>query len=182
MSSRSAGTVTPEGIKDAPHRAPDGRLLDTGIEGVVVERPPHYIDHRGSLFEIVNLSHEFWREPVVHGEWIETAPGMLKGWGMHKESVDRYVAGSGRVRVVLFDGRVDSPSYERFAQFHFGDESPGWLRIPCGVWHVIHNYGETDAIIANFPTDPHRYEDPDKYRLDPYDSSKIPFDWTLRGG
>jgi dTDP-4-dehydrorhamnose 3,5-epimerase len=182
VSRHAVGKVTPEAAQDAPHRAPDGRLLDTGIAGVVVERPPRHIDQRGSLFELINLSHAFWSEPIVHGEWIVTSPGMLKGWGMHMESDDRYVAGSGRVRVVLFDGRVDSPSYERFSQFHFGDQSPGWLRIPRGVWHVIHNYGDVDAIVANFPTEPHRFENPDKYRVDPYDSSKIPFDWTLRGG
>jgi dTDP-4-dehydrorhamnose 3,5-epimerase-like enzyme len=56
------------------------------------------------------------------------------------------------------------------------------LRIPRGVWHASQNYGEADAIFVNFPTEPCRFEDPDKYRLDPYDHSKIDFDWTLRGG
>ncbi len=180
--SKSAMRVTPDAPKDQPHRAPDGSLIDTGIEGVVVERPPLHVDHRGSLFEVVNLDHPFWSEPVVHCEWVVTSPGMVKGWGMHLESTDRYVVGAGRIRVVLHDGRVDSPSYRRFAQFHFGDQSPGWLRIPCGVWHANQNYGTTDAIFVNFPTEPYHYEDPDKYRVDPYDRAQIDFDWTIRGG
>jgi dTDP-4-dehydrorhamnose 3,5-epimerase len=174
--------VTPDAPKDPPHRSPDGTLIDPGIEGVVVVRPPRHVDHRGSLFEAVSEGHDFWADPVVHCEWIVTSPGMIKGWGMHMESDDRYVVGTGRMRVVLFDGRVDSPTYERFAQFHFGDLSPGWLSIPRGVWHTIQNYGQTDAIILNFPTEGHRFHDPDKYRLDPYDRSKIDFDWTIRGG
>ena len=174
--------IQPEAERDAPHRAADGRLIDTGIQGVVVERPPRHIDHRGSLFEAISHGHPFWSEPIVHCEWVVTAPGMVKGWGMHLESVDRYVAGNGRMRVVLYDGRVDSPSHGRVAQFHFGQDSPGWLRIPCGVWHANHNYGGDEAIFLNFPTEPHDYENPDKYRLDPYDRSKIDFDWTLRGG
>jgi dTDP-4-dehydrorhamnose 3,5-epimerase len=172
----------PEAPKDARHRAPDGSLLDTGIDGVIEERPPRHIDQRGSLFEVVNTSHPFWSEPIVHCEWVVSSPGMIKGWGVHLLGDDRYVVGAGRIRVVLHDGRVDSPSYARFAQFHFGDESPGWLLIPRGVWHASQNYGDTDAIFVNFPTQPYDYDDPDKYRLDPYDRSKIDFDWTIRGG
>ena len=174
--------VTPEAPRDAAHRGPDGRLLATGIEGVVVERPPRHVDHRGSVFEAVKHGHPFWSEPIVHAEWVVVSPGMIKGWGMHTESDDRYVAGSGRLRVVLYDGRTDSPSYEQFAQFHFGEQSPGWLRIPRGVWHASQNYGDTDAVFLNYPTEPHWYENPDKYRLDPYDGTKIDFDWTIRGG
>jgi dTDP-4-dehydrorhamnose 3,5-epimerase len=174
--------VTPDAPKDKAHVAPDGRLLDPGIDGVVLERPPRHVDHRGSLFEAVSFGHPFWSEPIVHCEWVVTAPGMIKGWGMHLESVDRYVVGAGRLRVVLHDGRVDSPSYRRFAQFHFSEQAPGWLRIPCGVWHASQNYGATEATFVNFPTEPYRFDDPDKYRLDPHDRSKIDFDWVLRGG
>ena len=53
--SKPALRVTPEAPKDKPHRAPDGTLLDLGIEGVVLEHPPRHIDHRGSLFEAVSF-------------------------------------------------------------------------------------------------------------------------------
>jgi len=174
--------IEPTAPRDPRHRAPDGTLLDTGIEGVVIERPPLHVDHRGSLFEAISHGHPFWREPIVHAEWVVSSPGMIKGWGMHLESNDRYVVGGGHLRVVLYDGRIDSPTHGRIAQFHFGSRSPGWLRIPCGVWHASQNYGDVEAIILNFPTEPHRFGAPDKYRLDPYDRSLIDFDWTLRGG
>lgn len=178
----SRAAVQPAGKQDLPHRSPDGRLLEFGLEGVILERPPRHVDHRGSLFEAVSSGHPFWSEPIVHAEWVVTAPGMIKGWGMHRDSIDRYVVGTGRIRVVLYDGRVDSPSFQSFAEFHFADESPGWLRIPNGVWHASQNYGDREAIVVNFPTDPHRFDDPDKYRIDPHDRSQIDFDWTIRGG
>jgi dTDP-4-dehydrorhamnose 3,5-epimerase len=180
--SKTRPWVTPEAPKDRPSLTPDGRRLDNGIVDVVLERPVRHVDHRGTLFEAISFGHPFWSEPIVHCEWVVTSAGMIKGWGMHLESNDRYVVGSGRLRVVLYDGRVDSPTYQRFAQFHFSDLSPGWLRIPCGVWHANQNYGDTDATFVNFPTEPYQYDDPDKYRLDPYDRSKIDFDWTIRGG
>lgn len=140
------------------------------------------MDHRGSVFEAINFSHPFWSEPVIHAEWVVTSPGRIKGWGMHLEGVDRYVVGSGRLRVVLYDGRSSSPSHRKFAEFHFSGESPGCLRIPTGVWHASQNYGLTEAIFVNFPTVPYAYADPDKYRIDPHDRSEIDFDWTLRDG
>jgi dTDP-4-dehydrorhamnose 3,5-epimerase len=174
--------VDPGGRRDRPHRGEDGRLFDLGIEGVQLERPPRHVDHRGSLLVAATVGHPFWSEPIVHCEWVVSSPGMIKGWGMHRESVDRYVVMTGRIRVVLYDGRVESPTFQALRQFHFSDESPGWLRIPCGVWHASQNYGERDAVFLNFPTEPHQYDDPDKYRVDPYDRSQIDFDWTVRGG
>jgi len=174
--------VRPDAPRDVPHRNPDGTLAETGIEGVELERPQRHVDHRGSLFEAISHGHHFWREPVVHSEWVVTHPGRIKGWGMHRESTDRYVLGTGRMRVVLYDGRTESASFGRFVQYHFSDESPGWLRIPCGVWHANQNYGATPSIVVNFPTDPHFFENPDKYRLDPHDRSRIDFDWSLRDG
>jgi dTDP-4-dehydrorhamnose 3,5-epimerase len=173
--------VDPEGSRDRPHRHSDGRLRSSGIEGVEYERVERHSDHRGSLIELVNLQHPFWREPIVHGEFVTTRPGRIKGWGMHKESTDRYFVATGKMRVVLYDGRVDSPTHRQFAQFHFTDESPGMLRIPAGVWHANQNWGDTDAVFINFPTEPHVYENPDKYRIDPHDGA-IPFDWTLPDG
>jgi dTDP-4-dehydrorhamnose 3,5-epimerase len=173
--------VTPAAPRDQPTTDPSGRPWQIPIEGVEVVHLQRHVDHRGSLIEAINVAQNFWREPIVHCEYVVTAPGRIKGWGMHKKSYDRYVAAHGRVRVVLFDGRTGSPTYENFAQFHFGDEAPGLLRIPPGVWHANQNYGETDAVILVFPTLTYQHSEPDKYRLDPQ-SGEIPFDWTLKDG
>jgi len=36
---------------------------------------------------------------------------------MHRLPADRYFAASGDVRIVLYDGRTESPTFGRFAQF-----------------------------------------------------------------
>jgi dTDP-4-dehydrorhamnose 3,5-epimerase len=140
-----------------------------------------HADHRGSLMEVVNFDHPFWEEPVVHAYVIAVAPGRIKGWGMHRLQADRYVFLSGRVRVVLYDGRADSPTFEQFAEHFFSDDSPGFLRIPPGVWHADQNLGDAPCRVINFPTLPYDREAPDKYRIDP-SSGEIPFDFTLRDG
>ena len=158
-----------------------GRRLAAGLEGVVYARAVSHIDHRGSLTEAVNFDDPFWDEPIVYSYYVTISPGRIKGWGMHRLQADRYFVAQGELRVVLYDGRVKSPTYGRYAQFHFSDASRGRLLIPPGVWHADQNYGETDVVLVNFPTRPYDREYPDKYRIDP-ESGEIPFDFRLRDG
>jgi dTDP-4-dehydrorhamnose 3,5-epimerase len=146
-----AGEITPDVPADTPTVDASGQRLTTEIEGVVY-----------SYVFTIN-------------------PGRIKGWGMHRKQADRHFVCRGDIRVVLYDGRVKSPTREKFAQFHFSEGSPGRLLIPPGVWHADQNSGETEAILMNFPTRPFNREQPDKYRIDP-ESNEIPFDFRLRDG
>jgi dTDP-4-dehydrorhamnose 3,5-epimerase len=172
--------VVPSGLRDVPTVAAEGRRRPR-LDGVVAEPAVVQADHRGTLMEAVNFDHPFWDEPVVHAYTFTVAPGRIKGWGMHRLQADRYVALAGRLRVVLYDGRPDSPTFHDFAEFFFADEAPGFLRIPPGVWHADQNVGEAACRVINFPTRPFDRDAPDKYRIDPA-SGEIPFDFTLRDG
>lgn len=172
----------------AAARRPEPATVDAGgksqppaLAGVELERVAGHHDHRGSLLPFLDSRHHFWREPVIYGYSITVRPGRIKGWGMHRLQTDRYWVMSGRLRVVLYDDREDSATRGQFAQFHFTETSPGLLRIPPGVWHADHNWGETDACVVNFPTRPYDPAAPDKYRIDPH-AGVIPFDWRLADG
>jgi dTDP-4-dehydrorhamnose 3,5-epimerase len=172
--------VVPSGKRDSPTVGAGGRPRPR-LEGVVVAHAVVNADHRGTLMEAVNFDDPFWEEPVVYAYTFTVAPGRIKGWGMHKLQIDRYVSLSGRLRVVLYDGRPSSPTFERFAEFSFAEEAPGFLRIPPGVWHADQNTGDAPCRVMNFPTRAYERGDPDKYRIDPA-SGEIPFDFTLRDG
>lgn len=176
-----AADVFPDAERDEPTVDEAGRRIDAELEGVVFELLPSHVDHRGTLTEVVNFSSPFWDEPVVYTYCFTIRPGRIKGWGMHRRQADRYFVCSGDVRVVLYDGRVSSPTYARFAQFHFSGSTRGLLLIPPGVWHADQNWGRDDAVVLNFPTRAYDRASPDKYRIDPH-SGVIPFDWSLRDG
>jgi dTDP-4-dehydrorhamnose 3,5-epimerase len=172
--------ITPAVSADEPTVDAKGRRRGVGIEDVRLHMlGPLHADHRGSLLEAIDARHPFWKEPIVYAYRITLRPGRIKGWGMHKLQSDRYLTMSGRLRVVLYDGRVRSATYQRFAEFQFTDETPGLLYIPPGVWHADQNTGEGDAVIMNFPTRAYEHDRPDKYRID-LSSGEIPFDWTLK--
>ncbi len=155
------------GMRDVPTVAAEGRQR-AHLEGVVAAAGVVHVDHRGTLMETINFDDPFWDEPIVYAYAFTVAPGRIKGWGMHRHQTDRYAALAGKLRVVLYDGRPNSPTFQRFAEFHFSDEAPGFLRIPPGVWHADQNWGKTDAHIVNFPTHPYDHANPDKFRIDPH--------------
>lgn len=172
--------VVPSGVRDVPTVTADGRRRSQ-LEGVVSAPGIVHADHRGTLMELVNFDDPFWEEPVVYAYSFTVAPHRIKGWGMHKRQTDRYAVLAGRLRVVLYDARPDSPTFQQFAEFSFANEAMGFLRIPAGVWHADQNVGEEPCRVINFPTRPFDRDDPDKYRIDPA-SDEIPFDFTLRDG
>ena len=65
--------VDPSGTRDRPA----GEV----IEGVQAARLEPHVDHRGSLFEIVNFEHPFWQEPVVYAYAIRSGPAGSRAGG-----------------------------------------------------------------------------------------------------
>jgi dTDP-4-dehydrorhamnose 3,5-epimerase len=178
--SNPASTPVSSGaVPDRPRSEEPDAVMARNIAGVRVERVPGHHDHRGALYPFLDFARPFWSEPVVHGYLFTLRPGRIKGWGMHKRQADRYFVVSGSLRVVLYDGREDSPDKGHFCELHFTPESRGLVLIPPGVWHATQNWGGTLGRIANFPTVAFDSKDPDKYRIDPH-SGAIPFDWELR--
>ena len=173
--------IQPAGEKDAQTVYSAGKGLLGTVEGVELVRLDPIVDGRGALTPLLALSDPFWREPVVYAYSVMLRPGVIKGWGMHRLQTDRYFVPAGRLRVVLYDGRVNSPTFENLQEIWFSDEGSGLVRIPPGVWHADQNWGDRNAWLINFPTLPYDPADPDKYRVDPHDG-EIPFDWTIRDG
>ena len=174
----ASSEVLPPAERDVPTVDARGQRLSTGIDGVRYVRLTPQVDHRGSLTEVVNFDNPFWDEPVVYSYCFTIRPGRIKAWGMHRLQADRYFLAGGNVRVVLYDGRVKSPTHGAFSEFHMTAESRALLLIPPGVWHGDQNWGSDDAVVMNFPTRAFNKAEPDKYCIDPH-SGVIPFDWTL---
>ena len=164
--------ISPRGEKDEQTVDTSGRKLASRIEGVEVERVTGHVDGRGSLPPFMS-SPSFWREPVVYAYAVLIHPGRIKGWGMHRRQADRYFVPPGRLRVVLHDGRVESPTFGAFHEVWFSEASGGLVRIPPGVWHADQNWGEHDVWLVNFPTEPYDHDHPDRILL-PWDTDELP--------
>lgn len=174
-----AATINRAALSDVPTVDQKGEELPSSVEGAVLVRLTSHHDDRGFVVPVLDVRDSFWIDPIVYAYTFTVRPGRIKGWGMHRLQTDRYFVMRGSVRVVLFDGREDSPSSGQFSEFFFTDATPGLLRIPPGVWHADQNWGDSDAQVINFPTCPYDPDAPDKQRIDPH-SGVIGFDWGLR--
>jgi len=163
-------------VKDQQTVTAEGKSLSPRIEGVTIRRLTPIEDERGEVMEVYREVWGFHELPLVYVYQVRTRPKAIKGWVIHEKQDDRIFFCSGTHRVVFFDHRPDSPTYEMLNHFVFSERTPSLVCIPKGVFHAIQNIGTTDSIFINMPTLPYNHEDPDKYRL-PIKNDLIPFDF-----
>jgi dTDP-4-dehydrorhamnose 3,5-epimerase len=162
-------------IKDVQTTVKDGTRTEGSIDGVLTNKPINHVDHRGRLFEIWNGTEDFWKDPVVYAYMFSIAHNTSKGWGLHLEKKDRYTLISGECITILYDPRLDSPTYGMIQKVTLTPQGTRQLVIPTGVWHMNVNISTDETFLINHPTQVYHHEAPDRYLLD-WNTKDIPFD------
>jgi dTDP-4-dehydrorhamnose 3,5-epimerase len=157
-----------------------GHLRSRLVDGVVF-RPTRSVPHEdGFLTEVARASWDALDKPVTQVHITTTFPARIRAWGLHQASVDRLFVVSGLVKIVVFDGRLDSPTHGHYTELVASERNPGLLTIPPDLYHGWKNIGVTEAIIINMPSEMYNYEDPDALDM-PWDSPAarelIPYTW-----
>lgn len=146
-----------------------GKLGRTLIHDVVF-RPTRPVPHEdGHVTEVARASWDIIGGPIVQVHLTTTLPGRLRAWGLHQRSADRLFVASGLVKFVVFDGRLESPTYGCVNEVTMSETSPGLLIVPPNLYHGWKNIGSSEAIVINMPTAMYDYEAPDALDL-PWDS------------
>ncbi len=150
------------------------------IEGVSVRKLRLIPDERGFLMEMFRSD---WDEFKKFGQTYVTAvyPGVVKAWHYHKIQTDHFICVAGMAKVVLYDGRKDSPTYGEINEFFMGTLNPILLKIPPFVYHGFKGISQEMTLIVNVPTELYNYAAPDEYRL-PAHTDDIPYDWARKDG
>lgn len=151
------------------------------IDGAKVKRLRVIPDERGRLVEMLrNDDKDFF---MKFGQVYMTVgyPGVVKGWHYHKKQIDNFVAVKGMMKVVLYDGRDNSPTHGEINEFFMGEQNMLLLQIPTFVLHGFKTISETEALLINCPTEVYNYSDPDEFRVDPHDN-EVPYDWARKDG
>jgi dTDP-4-dehydrorhamnose 3,5-epimerase len=150
------------------------------IDGVWVKRLKIIPDERGFLMEMLRSDDEMFTE---FGQvYLSVAyPGVVKGWHYHKIQTDYFTVVKGMLKVVLYDGREDSPTHGEINEFFIGEKNPILISIPPGVIHGMKGIGGEPGYLVNCPNKTYNYDEPDEYRIDPH-SDEIPYDWSRKDG
>ncbi len=150
------------------------------IEGVTIKKLRVIPDERGRLMEIFRRDDELFSG---FGQvYMTTAyPGVVKGWHYHKKQDDNMAVVKGTMKIVLYDGREDSPTYREVNEFFAGEHNPILVHIPRYVYHGFKCVSPDEAIVINTPTEVYDYAQPDEFRVHPHDND-IPYDWGRKDG
>ena len=148
------------------------------IDGVAVRPLRQLVDERGKVMHMLRADDpHFERFGEIYFSVVY--PGAIKAWHLHREMTLNYAVPSGRIKLVCFDPRPDSPTKGQLAELFIGDGAYELVTVPPGVWNGFKGIGTTAAIVANCATIPHR---PDEIvRMDPL-SPDIPYSWDIRHG
>ena len=151
------------------------------IHGVKVKKLKVLSDERGRLMEVLrNDDKEFEKFGQVY---VTTSlPGFAKAWHYHEKQSDFFTCVKGKMRLVLYDQRKDSPTNGEIQEFIISmDENPILVKIPPLVCHGFEAVGDKEAMVINTVTEPYNVEKPDELRM-PFDDPKIPFEWDAKQG
>ena len=157
-----------------------GGLRQDRIDGVCL-RPIRPVPHEdGTLAEIARTAWDEIDQPIVQVHLTTTMAGRVRAWGLHRFSTDRLFVVQGLVSIVVYDGRMGSPTVGSVNEFRVSERNPALLVIPPNLYHGWKNLGIDEAFIINMPSQQYDYDRPDALDL-PYDSSEageiVPFRW-----
>lgn len=156
------------------------KFRDGEIDGVDTRELRFFNDERGWLSELYRQDDVDESLYPVMAYVSMTKSGIQRGPHAHKEQTDYFAFYSSTFKLVLWDGRPDSPTYGNRMVLFTGKDNPRCVIIPPGVIHAYKNVGPEDGFVLNFPNrlyagwdkkepvDEIRYEDdPDSaYRVD----------------
>ena len=162
------------------HVTSQGVLRLSPITGVEYRLTKPVSHHHGHLTEVFRADWGFADFPVVQVNLTTTFPGHIRGWGLHRETIDRLFAAAGSLCIVCYDGRRDSPTFGHLNEFMLGERNQGLVLIPPGVYHGWKNIGTDEATIVSMPSRLYDHDGPDRWEL-PWNSDEaratIPYHW-----
>lgn len=151
-------------------------LTESKIQGVKIKQLSKIPDERGCILHMIRCDDkDFERFGEIYFSTVY--PGVVKAWHLHKTMTLNYAVIKGMIKLVVFDGRTDSPTKGILQELFIGDSNYQLITIPPGVWNGFKCIGLEYSIVANCATAPH---DPNEIiRLDPGTDS-IPYDWGIK--
>jgi dTDP-4-dehydrorhamnose 3,5-epimerase len=109
-----------------------GALRLDPIDGVRYRPARPVSHHHGHLTEVFRADWGLTEAPIAQINLITTFPGHIRGWGIHRSTVDRLFAATGSLCIVCYDGRRESPTFGCVNEFMLGERNQGLIVIPPG--------------------------------------------------
>ena len=140
------------------------------IDGVIIHQIEYIVDERGGVEKLPDTSF------LVEDVYVTYAhQGAIKAWHGYETKKVCYTLVSGKAKLVLWDGRVDSKTSGVIDEIFLSPEANFSVEIPPGVYAGYKGISKEDAVIVIRASEPYLQI----YRL-PFDG--IDYDWALKHG
>ena len=148
-------------------------MTDAALHGVAVRPLRRVHDDRGALLHMLRADDPAF---VHFGEiyFSLVHAGAVKAWRRHRRSTSNLAVPVGMIRLVMHDGRIDSPTAKQTMVVETGERHYLLVTIPPGIWSGWQGLGPGAALVANCATQPH---DPGEVESAAADSVDVPYRW-----
>lgn len=148
------------------------------IDGVKIRPLRQIADERGKVMHMLrNHDPEFQSFGEIYFSTVH--PGAIKAWHLHRDMDLNYAVPIGKIKLVLYDARRDSPTVGELQEIFLGPDGYSLVHIPKLIWNGFKGVGDETSLIANCATIPH---DPGEIERLAYDDPTIPYDWAIKHG
>ena len=144
------------------------------IEGVVITTPKQFPDERGIV------KHFITEDELPHfGECYVTTvyDGIRKGWHSYKTKTIHYVVPHGLVKLVLWDSRKTSPTYNQIDELFLGDVAYQRVTIPPGVMNAFKGIAKPMSLVVVVADE--KFSEDRTIRI-PLSNGTIIYDWDRK--
>tara|TARA_B100001559_G_C16070859_1_gene425715 strand:- start:40 stop:495 length:456 start_codon:yes stop_codon:yes gene_type:complete len=147
----------------------------TEIKGVMIVKLNQIVDSKGSVLHMIKSSSPEFKN---FGECYisEINFNTIKGWKLHSKQTQNISVPSGKIKMVLYDYRKESPSFKNLIEINLGrPDNYNRITIPPGVIYGFKCLTSPNALIVNCTDIEH---DPKESITFSLEDCKVPFLWN----
>ena len=144
------------------------------INGIEIVKLNQIVDAKGSVLHMIKSSSP---EFIKFGECYisEINYNSIKGWKLHSKQTQNISVPSGKIKMVLYDYREDSSSFNQLIKINLGRPDNYFrITIPPGVIYGSKCLSSPNALLVNCTDIEH---DPDESITLSINDKRVPFLW-----
>lgn len=131
-------------------------------------------DERGAVFHYLRCENSEFKG-FGEAYFSKINEGVIKGWKYHHKIHQNFCVPFGSVRIVMYDGRENSPSFGLFSEIVLDDSQHyALLSLPPGIWYSFKCISKDFALLSNIIDSAH---EPAESETLPLINNTIPYDW-----
>ena len=148
------------------------------IDGIKIIKKKQIIDERGKIMHMMrNDDLNFTKFGEIYFSYSH--PNTIKAWHLHKRMTVNYVCVVGKIKLVLFDDRAESPTKGKLQEIFLTTENYSLVSVPPGIWNGFKSVENKFSIIANCSDIPHESEEMERK---PFDDPYFNYSWNIKLG